>query len=229
VIVDEAQDLTPMQARMIARRAPAGSLTVLGDIAQATGPFAYERWDELLAHLPAQRVAVEELVLAYRVPAEIMELALPLLAHIAPGVRPPQSYRPGGEQPRFLRVETVELSHRAAEEALLLDAGEGTVALIAPESLVDESRELLTRAEIDWHDSPLEELAPAVRLLTAREAKGLEFDHVVVIEPAAIVAEAPGTHGLRHLYVALTRPTQTLTVVHGDALPTQLSPGLPSG
>jgi DNA helicase IV len=232
VIVDEAQDLTPMQVRMIARRAPSGSLTILGDIAQATGPFAYERWEELLEHLPHDGLAVEELVLAYRVPAEIMELALPLLARIAPGVRPPQSYRPGGEEPRFVRVGSDELSHRAAEEALLLDAGEGTVAIIAPESQVPELREVLTRAEIDWHDSPLEELAPAVRLLTAREAKGLEFDHVVVVEPAAIVDEAAGTHGLRHLYVALTRPTQTLTVVHAAALLEPLgqrSPGLPSG
>ena len=229
VIVDEAQDLTPMQMRMIARRAPAGSLTILGDIAQATGPFAYEGWDALLGHLPGDGAAVEELVLAYRVPAEIMELALPLLAQIAPGVRPPQSYRPGGQEPRFLRVETRELAHRTAEEALLLDAGDGTVAIVAPESLLPEIGEVLSRAEIDWHDSPLEELAPAVRLLTAREAKGLEFDHVVVVEPAAIVAEAPGTHGLRHLYVALTRPTQTLTIVHTEALPAQLSPGLPSG
>src|SRR5205823_1947323 len=143
-----------------------------------------------------------------------------------------ESYRPGGEQPRFIQVAPEEMSHRAAEEALLLDAAEGTVAIIAPESLQPELREVLSRAEIDWHDSPLEELAPAVRLLTAREAKGLEFDHVVVVEPAGIVDEAPGTHGLRHLYVALTRPTQTLTVVHAAALPEPLgqrSPGLPSG
>jgi DNA helicase IV len=223
VIVDEAQDLTPMQMRMIARRAPAGSLTLLGDIAQATGPYAYENWDELLAHLPGDGVAVEELVLAYRVPAEIMELALPLLLRIAPGVRPPQSYRPGGEEPRFLWVEAEELAHRAAQEALLLDAGEGTVGIVAPESLVPGIRDVLSRAEIHWHDSPLEELGPAVRLLTAREAKGLEFDHVVVAEPAAIVAEASGSHGLRHLYVALTRPTQTLTVVHAQALPEPFS------
>jgi superfamily I DNA/RNA helicase len=83
---------------------------------------------------------------------------------------------------------------------------------------------VLSRAEIDWHDSPLEELAPAVRLLTAREAKGLEFDHVLVVEPAGIVAEASGTHGLRHLYVALTRPTQTLSVVYAAPLPDELQP-----
>jgi DNA helicase IV len=213
VIVDEAQDLTPMQIRMIARRAPSGSLTVLGDIAQATGPFPYERWDEPLAQLAADGAAdVEELVLAYRVPAEIMALALPLLPLIAPAVRPPVSYRPGGRGPRFLEVEPASLARVAAQEAVLLDAGEGTVAVIAPVSLAETVSDVLDHASVDW-----------LHVLAPRKAKGLEFDHVVAVEPALVVDEAPGIQGLRHLYVALTRATQTLTVVHARPLPEELA------
>ena len=103
VIVDEAQDLTPMQLQMIARRA-SGTFTILGDIAQATGPIAYNRWDELLPYLPAGELAeVEELRHAYRVPREIMALALPLLEKIAPDVEPPLAYRVGAEPPRIVQ------------------------------------------------------------------------------------------------------------------------------
>jgi len=217
VIVDEAQDLTPMQLRMVARRAAGGWLTLLGDIAQSTGPVAYERWDELLAHLPGESADVEELVLAYRVPSEIMALALPLLPRIAPHAHPPQAYRQGGDSPRFLRDD--EVAHRAAEEAVLLDAGEGSVAVIAPLALVPAVRELLERALVDVDASTVEDLAPAVRVLDAREAKGLEFDHVVLAEPATMVEEVAGVQGWRHLYVALTRATKTLTVVHSRPLP----------
>jgi DNA helicase IV len=218
VIVDEAQDLTPMQLRMIARRTATGWATLLGDIAQSTGAIVYERWDELLRHLPVESADVEELVLAYRVPAEIMELALPLLPRIAPHARPPEAYRQGGEAPRFLRDPDV--ARRAAEEAVMADAGEGSVAVIAPLALVPGIRDLLTRAQVDVDASTVEDLAPAVRVLDAREAKGLEFDHVVLAEPAAIVAEVEGIQGLRHLYVALTRATKTLTVVHDRPVPT---------
>ncbi len=221
VIVDEAQDLTPMQLRMVARRATAGSLTLLGDIAQATGPVAYQRWQEVLAHLPSHDgVAVEELVAGYRVPAEIMETALPLLPVIAPHARPPESYRQGGGTPRFLRSD--EPARTATAEAFVLDAGEGAVAIVAPQALLSELHDLLARAAIDSDESTVEELAPAVRLLGAREAKGLEFDHVVVVEPGAIAAEAAGVQGLRHLYVALTRATKSLTVVHAQDLPAPL-------
>jgi DNA helicase IV len=217
VVVDEAQDLTPMQLRMVARRAASGWLTLLGDVAQATGPIAYEQWDEVLEHLPVETASVEELVLAYRVPAEIMRLALPLLPQIAPHVRPPEPYREGGEPPRLIVDERV--AQRAAEEAVLLDAGEGSVAVVAPSSLVPAIRELLERALVDVDGSPVEDLAPSVRVLSAREAKGLEFDHVVLAEPAGIVDEVAGVQGRRHLYVALTRATQTLTVVHSLPLP----------
>ncbi|MDQ3822722.1 MAG: UvrD-helicase domain-containing protein, partial [Actinomycetota bacterium] len=223
VVVDEAQDLTPMQLRMVARRARRGSLTILGDIAQATGPFGYSSWADVLPHLPADAgVAIEELRLAYRVPREIMELATPLLPLVAADASPPVAYRSGGEPPRIVAVPEEELAARAAAEAAALRAREGTVGLIVPTALVDDARAALDEAGLRAEASVAEELAPAVRLLTPRLAKGLEFDHVVVAEPAAIVEERGGVHGLRELYVSLTRPTKTLVVVHARALPASL-------
>jgi DNA helicase IV len=200
VIVDEAQDLSPMQLRMVARRARDGAFTALGDVAQATGPVVYSTWGEVLPHLPrGDEASIEELRHAYRVPREIMELALPLLEDIAPDVAPPISYRTGAAPPVIRRVEESQLlvdAFRAAAEA-----PDGLPAVIVPEELAD--------------NLPSDELVP---VLTPREAKGLEFDHVVVVEPALIPP--------RDLYVALTRPTKTLVVLHARDLPPRLARGL---
>jgi DNA helicase IV len=193
VIVDEAQDLSPMQLLMVSRRTIDGSLTMLGDVAQATGPVTYGRWQELEPYLPDDiDVRIEELRHAYRVPAEIMDLALPLLERIAPDVEPPLAYRQGGAPPKLVRVPEGELLQAAAREAAAFD--DGLLAIIGPRSLVESN------------------VMEDVFLLTPREAKGLEFDHVVVVEPA-LIAEEGGERGLRELYVALTRPTKTLVVV----------------
>jgi DNA helicase IV len=209
VIVDEAQDLTPMQLRMISRRAEPGSLTLLGDLAQATGPVTYERWEEVARRLPAgDEAVVEELRHAYRVPAEIMALALPLLERVAPGYEPPAAFRSGGSPPRIRRVAPEAVLREAFAEASALASGEGLLAVIAPEALVARAPQLSGSA----FDESIPVLAP-------RSAKGLEFDHVVVVEPAAI---AEGPAGLRELYVALTRPTRTLVVVHARELPREL-------
>jgi DNA helicase IV len=201
VIVDEAQDLTPMQLRMIARRAREGALTILGDVAQATGAVRYSRWDEVLPHLPRGGDAtVEELRHAYRVPREIMDLALPLLDTIAPDVAPPISYRTGAAPPTVRRVSADHLLAEAYHEAAHLAEQEGLLAVIVPEELVDEL--------------PADDLWNGVPVLTPRQSKGLEFDHVVVVEPALIE--------LRELYVALSRPTKTLVVVHARDLPAAL-------
>jgi DNA helicase IV len=207
VIVDEAQDLTPMQLRMVARRA-AGGFTILGDIAQSTGPIAYDRWDELLPFLPdGESAQVEELRHAYRVPREIMAVALPLLERIAPDVEPPLAYRVGAERPRTVR--DAEPLRRAYEEAARLAGDEGLLAVIAPASLRGEESGSL------FDDT-------RIAVLTPREAKGMEFDHVIVVEPARIVEEAAEGQGLRELYVALTRPTRTLVLVHSLPLPREL-------
>jgi DNA helicase IV len=202
VIVDEAQDLSPMQLLAISRRAVDGSLTILGDVAQATGPVVYRRWQELEPFLPDEaELSIEELRHAYRVPAEIMNFALPLLDRIAPEVEPPLAYRKGGDPPRLVQVEEEELMETALCEAVALEDLDGLLAVIVPRSFaVDDSFPF--------------------PILTPRQAKGLEFDHVVVVEPAAIADD--GDRGLRELYVALTRPTKTLVVVHARPLPEPL-------
>src|SRR6266545_269473 len=207
VVVDEAQDLSPMQLLAVSRRAAAGSLTILGDVAQATGPVVYRRWEDLEPFLPDEtEVTFEELRHAYRVPGEIMDFALPLLDLIAPEVERPLAYRQGGAPPKLVPAAQDELLGAALREAAELD---GLVAVIAPRSL----------AEMPPHGDAFDEIS--VPVLTPREAKGLEFDHVVVVEPALIVEEA-GDAGLRELYVALTRPTKTLAVVHSRPLPVGL-------
>jgi DNA helicase IV len=202
VIVDEAQDLSPMQLLTIARRSLDGSLTLLGDVAQATGPVTYGRWQELEPYLPEEaEVRIEELRHAYRVPAEIMALALPLLDRIAPDVEPPLAYRQGGTPPKLVAVPADELMPAALREAAELD---GLLAVIAPRSLAEPSGEIFDET--------------SVPILTPRDAKGLEFDHVVVVEPA-LIADEGGERGLREVYVALTRPTKTLVIVHSRPLP----------
>jgi DNA helicase IV len=196
VIVDEAQDLTPMQLRMVARRARDGAFTVLGDVAQATGPVRYSSWGEVLPHLPrGDEANVEELRHAYRVPREIMELALPLLEDIAPDVAPPIAYRTGAAPPEIRHVDEAQLLIDAFRAAAA--APDGLPAVIVPEEFAE--------------NVPSGDLVP---VLTPREAKGLEFDHVIVVEPALIPP--------RDLYVALTRPTKTLVVLHARDLPARL-------
>src|SRR5262245_4767785 len=202
VIVDEAQDLSPMQLLAISRRAVDGSLTILGDVAQATGPVVYRRWQELQPYLPDEaELEIEELRHAYRVPAEIMDFALPLLDRIAPEVEPPLAYRKGGDPPRLVPAAEEELLETALREAVALEGRDGLLAVIVPRSFT------------------VGETFP-FPILTPRQAKGLEFDHVVVVEPAAVADD--GDRGLRELYVALTRPTKTLVVVHARPLPEPL-------
>lgn len=193
-------------------------MTILGDIAQAAGPVEYHRWEDLLPHLADGReVSVAELRLAYRVPRDVMELALPLLPLIAPDVAAPIAYRDGDEPPRFVQVPAAELASAAVREASIEAARDGRAALIAPAKLLPA---LPTQA-----DGAFDELAAPFQTLTPRAAKGLEFDRVVLVEPAAIAAEgAERIEGLRALYVALTRATKTLVVVHALPLPPELSP-----
>lgn len=227
VIVDESQDLTPMELRMVRRRAKDGSFTFLGDIAQATGIVQYPSWSEVLGHADLDNAPVEELVHAYRVPREIMDVALPLLPLIAPDVQVPIAYRSGGDESlRFASSSRPSLAEVVAGE--VAPNGSGTSAIIAPQSYLPEIRTALDLAGVGFSDATRGQIGEGVELLTPRLAKGLEFDRVVLVEPAAIVYEGLDGQGQRELYVALTRATQMLTCVHSQPLPWPLADAPPA-
>ncbi|MFE9879933.1 HelD family protein [Streptomyces sp. NPDC005784] len=224
IVVDEAQDLTPMQARSLRRRCPTGSMTVLGDLAQATGPHSYTAWDQLGGILSAQgdwRVA--ELNTSYRVPAEIMEFVAPLARAVAPSLPYPTAVRRAGDEAvRLVSTTPWELLDDAATRtARLVGTDDGrsprSIAVIVPDDS-DWLEEV--RRRVDLVDDMTEEMLRTVSVLPAAQAKGMEFDHVLVLEPTTIADRGPA--GLRQLYVALTRSTQTLTVLHTTPLPLEL-------
>lgn len=217
VVVDEAQDLTPMQFRMVARRAPSGSVTVLGDLAQATGPWTYGDWGEVRRHLPERAPAEHaELTLGYRAPGRVLDFASRLLPVAAPGINPTSSIRAGRTDPKVLRVDERTLAANALDEAVALAHDHALVAVVLPEDLVAEVARAGRR---DERVGLLERdaMARPITLVPAPAAKGLEFDAVVVVEPAAIAGD--DGRGLRLLYVALTRPIQHLSIVHAQPLP----------
>ena len=148
VVVDEAQDLTPMQFRMIARRAPSGSVTVLGDLAQATGAWTYGSWDEILRHLPATgAVRNDELTLGYRAPGQVLDLASKLLPVAAPTVRPTQSIRRGTRVPNILKVDRDRLAAESLAEAISLAGEDFLVGLVVPSSVLASITKLARGAE----------------------------------------------------------------------------------
>ncbi|MDT0305450.1 AAA family ATPase [Streptomyces sp. DSM 44917] len=225
VVLDEAQDLSPMQYRAVGRRCSTGSATVLGDIAQGTTPWATADWATALGHLGKPEAEVAELTRGFRVPGEVIAYASRLLPAIAPGLAPATSVRASAGA---LRVRAVEPEEReaavvaACREAL---AGEGSVGLIAAGDRVPALAAALDAAGLG-HLSPGEETSGAARLtlVPAALAKGLEYDHVILDEPTAVVAAEPDERtGLRRLYVTLTRAVSGLTVVHAERLPLALT------
>ncbi len=217
VVLDEAQDLSPMELRAVGRRAGSASATVLGDIAQGTTPWATESWKTALDHLGTTEAHVQVLRQGFRVPAAVVELSARLLPTIAPAIEPPEPVR---TNPGRLDVVVVEDVMAGANAALTDVAGrEGSVGLIAADVAVPRLRAALDAVaprvgSLDDEDDPRLVLVPASL------AKGLEFDHVIVVEPAAIVAAEP--RGLRRLYVVLTRAVSSLTIVHAQPLPAPL-------
>ncbi|GAA2143772.1 AAA family ATPase [Kitasatospora kazusensis] len=210
VIVDEAQDLTPMQWRMIGRRSRMATWTIVGDPAQSSWPYPQEAQaalDEVLSGKPRRR---HTLTVNYRNPAEIAEVAAKVLALAAPGTASPRAVRSTGIEPRFAAVTSTDPAAFAgavrAELARLLAEVDGTVAVVVP---------MDRRAEAEgWTEG----LGERVVALGSLEAKGLEYDATVVADPTGIAGESEA--GLRVLYVALTRATQRLTVLSGpDDLP----------
>ncbi|MBP2583704.1 DNA helicase IV [Streptomyces sp. PvR006] len=207
VVVDEAQDLSPMECRAIARRTGFGSLTVLGDLAQGTTPWAARDWHEQLAHLGKSGAPVVPLTLGYRVPAAIVDLANRLLPHLGADVPAGRSVRKDGEVTVARTTDRLDLPAATADAVRAALAAEGSVGVITAEGLVGAVAEAVRGCGA----------GERVTVLPATVVKGLEFDHVVVVEPAAIVAAE--ARGPNRLYVALTRAVSRLTLVHEAALP----------
>jgi DNA helicase IV len=220
VVVDEAQDLSAMAFRALARRCPSRSMTVLGDLAQATAPAAQRSWDEALQHLGSPVDAqIEELRLGYRVPAPVLDFANRLLPFVAPGVSPSRSVRQQGRAP--VLVPVADGTDVAAEVARVVTAQAGrwsSVGVVVPAELWDPVREAVADSGTGFGVSLAE--GEKVTLVSPLQAKGLEFDGVVVVEPALVTGGTDG--GGRLLYVALTRAVQELTVVHHRPLPDPL-------
>ncbi|WP_406125917.1 AAA family ATPase [Streptomyces canus] len=222
VVLDEAQDLSPMQYRAVGRRCSTGSATVLGDLAQGTTPWATRSWDEALAHLGKSEGVIEELTAGFRVPTDVITYASRLLPHIAPGLTPVASVR---ENPGFFDVRPVETTDQVVAACEELLRNEGSTGLIAADARVPELAEALTAAGIG-HLAPGEETTAETRLtlVPASLAKGLEYDYVVLDEPQAVVDGEPDERtGLRRLYVALTRAVSGLIVTHAAPLPAALA------
>ncbi len=221
IVVDEAQDRSPMELRMLARRSLSGSLTIVGDIGQATGPWGAESWEDVLAHLPSRRDPRHiELTVGYRIPASLMGPAVAVLGASAPWLTPPVAVRPGEDPPEFVPVPErsglgAEVAAAAVRARDLVEPG--NVAVIVPRSLVEEVAAGLEAAGVDYGRATRRGLDRRVTLVPVDLAKGLELDAAVVVEPAAIVAEESA--GMRSLYVALTRATRRLSVVHARPLP----------
>ncbi|MEU3409815.1 UvrD-helicase domain-containing protein [Streptomyces sp. NPDC006658] len=222
VVLDEAQDLSPMQYRAVGRRCTTGSATVLGDLAQGTTPWATRGWREALEHLGKPEGAVEELTAGFRVPTDVIAYASRLLPHIAPGLAPVASVR---ENPGFFEVRAVTGADDVVDACARLLRNEGSTGLIAADARIPVLAEALEAAGISCL-APGEETTRETRLtlVPASLAKGLEYDYVVLDEPQAVVDGEPDERtGLRRLYVALTRAVSGLIVTHAAPLPAQLA------
>ncbi|MEX0174102.1 AAA family ATPase [Streptomyces sp. LMG1-1-1.1] len=222
VVLDEAQDLSPMQYRAVGRRCTTGSATVLGDLAQGTTPWATGSWAQALGHLGKPEAVVEELTAGFRVPREVIAYASRLLPHMSPGLAAVESVR---ENPGSLAVRpTDDLDADVVAACVESLAHEGSIGLIAADARIAPLAEALTAAGLPYL-SPGEETTADSRLtlVPASLAKGLEYDYVVLDEPAAVVDGEPDERtGLRRLYVALTRAVSGLTILHSAPIPAQL-------
>jgi DNA helicase IV len=222
IVADEAQDLSPMMLRALARRSATGSLTVLGDLAQATTPWASRSWAEALTHLGKPDAHVEELSRGFRVPADVIEYAGRLLPHIAPDLTPPTSVRRTRGDLRIVAGD------RVVDLVRETTAGEGSVGVIAPDARIAElgaelSAAGLRHVVLGQAATAETEFDQHLDLVPATLAKGLEFDHVVLLDPSGIVSGEPDrVLGLRRLYVCLTRAVTSLVIAHDRPLPEEL-------
>ncbi|MFC7278012.1 HelD family protein [Paractinoplanes rhizophilus] len=223
VIVDEAQELSPMAWRLLMRRCPSRSMTVVGDVAQTSELAGTTGWEQVFEPYVAQRWNLVELTVNYRTPAEVMAVAADVLAAVDPALQPPRSVRSAGVAPWALRVPRAALPAEitAAVRLESAEVGEGRVGVLVPEALEPELGKHLVETVPGAAVGEQPDLLNQVVLMTVRQAKGLEFDAVIVVEPDEIIAESP--RGLSDLYVAVTRATQRLGVLHTADLPKVLT------
>jgi DNA helicase IV len=220
IVLDEAQDLSPMQYRAVGRRCPTGSVTALGDLAQGTAPWAARDWDSAMAGLGKPGAAIAYLTTGYRVPGEVMALANRLLPHLDVAVPPGRALRSDRGTLAVRPVPAAPGALAAAVLAAIEGTAEGSIGVITPDASAAGLAAALTAAGVALTPPEHPEAAERVSVLAAGTCKGLEFDHVILVEPAAIAAG--GIPGLRLLYVALTRAVSQLTVLHQQPLPAQL-------
>jgi len=221
VIVDEAQELSEMAWRLLARRCPTRSMTIVGDVAQTGSSAGTTSWERVLQPLAGDRWRLARLTVNYRTPAEIMAATAALLAAIDPGQQPPQSVRETGVPPWRMATTRAALPAVLAELAAAEAAAEGQLAVIVPDARVAELGDAVVRAVPGASFGASPDLTSPVVVLGARQAKGLEFDSVLIADPAAILAGSP--RGWNDLYVAMTRSTQRLGVLHPGHPPAELA------
>ena len=224
IVVDEAQDLSPMQLRSVARRSSTGSLTLVGDLAQSTGAWARDDWVDVTRNLPARMPqSVVRLQYGYRVPRQVYEMAAALLPIVAPGTPALRVVRDGPADPAIHQVDAGERAGRAVSIAMAHAAADRFVGLVCPQRCRIEVEAALAANGVVWSSADRGELASSINLVSPEQAKGLEFDAVVVIEPEEIVASDERGH--RMLFVALTRTTRYLDVVCvGSPMPLSAPP-----
>jgi DNA helicase IV len=226
VVVDEAQDLSAMACRAIGRRCTTGSVTVLGDIAQGTTAWATRSWDQMLRHLGKPDASLEILTTGYRVPRQILDFASLLLGQIAPELAPATSIR---QDPGSLTVAAVPpdgMTGALASACAQALTGPGSIAVIAADGDVPAVAAMLGGAGLPHAVLDGESAAGQLSVVPVGLVKGLEFDHVIVVEPGRIAAAE--ARGLQRLYVALTRAVSRLTVLHAEPLPVPLREAVPS-
>jgi DNA helicase IV len=221
VVVDEAQELPEMAWRLLARRCPARSMTIVGDVAQASSPAGTTSWERVLEPLAGDRWRLARLTVNYRTPAEIMAATAALLAAIDPGQQPPLSVRETGAPPWRMATTRAAFPATLAQITAAEAASEGRLAVIVPDTWIAELGDAVSRAVPDVSFGGNPDLTSPVVLLGARQAKGLEFDSVLIADPAAILAGSP--RGRNDLYVAMTRATQRLGVLHPGQPPAELA------
>jgi len=220
VVVDEAQDLSPMECRAIGRRCATGSATVLGDIAQGTTPWATASWQQMLAHLGKEDAGLRVLDIGYRVPHQILDFASRLLTHIAPGLTPARSVRQDAGSLVITAVGPGALPDALAAACADALTRPGSAAVIAADDQVAGLSAILSQAGLAHAVLNGDSDSQPLTVVPVTLAKGLEFDQVIVVEPARIAASE--ARGLHRLYVALTRAVSRLTVLHAEPLPAPL-------